>query len=61
MKFGTTYVHGKDPATARILLNAATRAGVPQDTVSVTDGGFIVPDAVWDVAEADLSAPQEPF
>lgn len=52
-----TYVHGRDPATARALLAAAASLGLSKHVVLTTDGGFIVPDKVWDVAEAALSAP----
>jgi len=45
---GETYVHGLAQDTAQALLEAADRAGVDQALVRVSDGGFIVPDAVHD-------------
>lgn len=48
MRLGETYVHGRDPETARRLLAAAEAVGQPQFVVRATETGFIVPDAVWD-------------
>lgn len=55
---GETYVHGRDPDTARMLLDTCTRIGVPQHVVRTTETGFLVPDEVWDAAEQSLSAPE---
>ena len=54
---GQTYVHGKDPATARALLDACDRVGVDRTVPHATDSGFIVPDAVADEWERDTNTP----
>jgi hypothetical protein len=53
VRIGETYVHGRDPGTARMLLAAAEQAGLPSFVVQTTTTGFIVPDPVWDVVEAN--------
>lgn len=55
---GETYVHGRDPETARTLLVTCKRLGIPQHVVRTTETGFLVPDEVWDAAEQSLSAPE---
>lgn len=45
---GEVYVHGKTQENAQQLLEAADRAGIDPQLVRVTDGGFIVPEAVHD-------------
>lgn len=45
---GEVYVHGLAQDQARELLAAADRAGVDPQLVRVSDGGFIVPEAVHD-------------
>lgn len=45
---GETFVWGRDPKTARALIDAAERAGVDPQSVRTTRDGYIVPDAVWD-------------
>ena len=54
---GETYVHGQDPITAQRLLDAAEQVGQPAHVVRTHDGGFLVPDAVWDAAEASFQPP----
>lgn len=45
---GETYVNGKDAQTARDLLAAADRLGLDRGVVRTVQGGFVVPDPVWD-------------
>ena len=54
---GQTYVHGRNPETARALLLACDRLGVDRTVPAATDSGFIVPDAVADEMERG-DAPQ---
>lgn len=62
MRPGTTFVQGKDQATARVLLNAADKVGLPAYVVKTAAHGFIVPDAVWDAVENTPNpTPIEPF
>lgn len=62
MRRHETYVHGRDPETARLLLAACDRLGLPQFVVRVTDTGFLVPDQVWDLASESLTGiPAEAF
>lgn len=62
MRRGTTFVNGTSPELARTLLDAATEVGLPEFVVRYTDGGFVVPDAVWDAASESLTGiPAEAF
>lgn len=45
---GEAFVYGVNQETAQALLEAADRVGVDQHLVRVSDGGFIVPEAVAD-------------
>lgn len=47
-RIGETYVHGVTTELAQQLLAAAEKAGVDESLLRVSDGGFIVPDAVHD-------------
>lgn len=47
---GSTYVAGIDAPMARALLDAAAEVGYSSDVVRVSNGGFVVPDAVADAA-----------
>lgn len=48
-EMGETFVSGKDPETARGLLDAADAIGADRKTdVRAVTGGFIVTDAVYD-------------
>lgn len=51
VRAGETFVSGRHPDTARSLLAAADRAGVPQELVRATVAGYIVPDAVADALD----------
>lgn len=53
---GQTFVQGKDQETARRLLDAAARVGVDVQEVRTVNGGFVVPDAVWDATQEQLAA-----
>lgn len=52
---GHTYVEGRNPDTARALLEAAAEAGL-ENAVKTTSFGYIVPDAVH---EAYLAGPAD--
>ena len=56
---GETFVQGKTQATARALLDAAVSIGVDPQEVRAITGGFIVPNAVFDAAEAVLNPDQQ--
>lgn len=56
-----TYVHGKDPSTARALLAAADSLGLEALVVRTVTGGFIVPDAVWERAQESTSSTDESY
>lgn len=45
---GETFVAGKDRDTARALLAAADDLGIDRMVVRTANGGFVVPDAVYD-------------
>jgi hypothetical protein len=53
---GEAFVYGINQETAQALLEAADRAGVDQHLVRVSDGGFIVPEAVADEHVATWTA-----
>lgn len=52
---GETLVQGKSADTARSLLAAARDLGMDTGVVRTVTGGFVVPNAVWDQAEQDLT------
>lgn len=53
---GETYVAGKDQQTARDLLAAAAELDLGAHVVRTVNGGFIVPDAVWDLTHQNRQA-----
>lgn len=53
---GETYVQGKDQQTARDLLNAAKTLELDSIVVRAVNGGFIVPNAVWDTVQQQRQA-----
>lgn len=50
LDIGDTFVAGKDQPTAAALLAACDELGLDQAVVRTVDGGFVVPDEVWDQA-----------
>lgn len=54
VQVGQTFVWGKHRTTARALLAAADRLGLPHEVVRTDGGGFVVPDEVADEAGDDL-------
>lgn len=59
---GETFVEGRSPETARALLDACDRVGVPQETVRTSIAGYYVPDAVADaLADPDPTDPDSTF
>lgn len=53
---GETYVQGKTQDTARALLDAADHLGLGAHVIRTVNGGFIVPDAVWDHVQEQQQA-----
>lgn len=53
---GETFVQGKDRDTARRLLAACDTLGIDQQHVRTVTQGFVVPNEVWDTAEATRRA-----
>lgn len=53
---GDTFVNGKDPQTARDLLAAADALGHDAGVVRTVQGGFVVPDDVWDHVARDYAS-----
>lgn len=58
---GETFVAGKDQETARALLAACDEVGIDQAEVRTVNGGFIVPNAVWDAAQQASSSADSEF
>lgn len=50
---GEVFVNGKTRELAQALLAAAREAGVSIQTVRAVNGGFIVPENVYDQYETD--------
>lgn len=53
---GETFVQGKDQQTARDLLAAARLLELDPIVVRTVNGGFIVPNEVWDTAQEQRQA-----
>lgn len=53
---GETFVQGKDQPTARALLDAAHDLGLDPIVVRAVNGGFIVPNEVWDTMQEQRQA-----
>lgn len=53
---GETFVQGKDQQTARLLLDAARDLELDTIVVRTVNGGFIVPNQVWDTAQEQRNA-----
>ena len=56
---GEVFIMGKDKPTAQALLAAARDLGMDTNVVRTVNLGFIVPDAVWDHAQATRNPDQE--
>lgn len=53
---GEVFVNGKTPEVARALLAAAEDLGFDPIVVRTANGGFVVPDQVWDAVQDKQTA-----
>lgn len=57
VELGETFVSGKDQPTAQGLLAACRALELPTLVVRTVNGGFVVPDAVYDRYANDIAEP----